>query len=201
MGRKTRDVEPGGIYHVRTRGNNREPLYFDDHDRAARLEALEGVARKYGWDVLAFCLMTNHDHWIVRVPLGGLSAGMQVLNTGYSRRTNRRYGRTGHLFRNRFESSLLETQAHLLLACRYVVLNPVRARMQKSPELWPWSSYRACAGLDLAPVFLADSELLKLFSSRPAAARKAYRAFVHDGLVLVSDTAGGSGGGASLGLA
>jgi hypothetical protein len=119
MGRKARDVEPGGIYHVRTRGNNREPLYFDDHDRAARLVALEGVARK--------------------------------------------------------------------------LLNPVRARMRRSPELWPWSSYRASAGLELAPAFLADSELLKLFSSRPAAARKAYRAFVHDGLVQVSDTACGAG--------
>jgi hypothetical protein len=65
--------------------------------------------------------------------------------------------------------------------------------MHESPELWRWSSYRACAGLDLAPAFLAESELLKLFSDRPAAARAAYRAFVRDGLVLVSDTAGGTG--------
>jgi putative transposase len=84
--------------------------------------------------------MTTHYHLVLQVPLGGLSAGMRLLNSGFSTRTNRRHDRYRHLFQNRFFSVELETVSHLLEACRYVVLNPVRAGMCASAGDWPWSS-------------------------------------------------------------
>jgi REP-associated tyrosine transposase len=155
VARPRRVIEPGGIYHVTTRGNNREQVVWDDRDRAILLGAITQAARRYGWVVLAYCLMTNHFHLIVQVPSGGLSEGMRLLNGGFARRMNARHGRVGHLFQNRFHATHIRRDAHLLEACRYVVLNPVRAGICERPEQWRWSSYRACAGLELAPPFLA----------------------------------------------
>jgi hypothetical protein len=102
---------------------------------------------------------------------------------------NQIYGRTGkgHLFKNRFHDEYIRGDAHLLEVSRYIVLNPVSAGICARPEDWPWSSYRASAGLDFAPAFLAVGELLRLFGTKPRQARMAYRAFVSDGLVRWSD--------------
>jgi len=126
--------------------------------------------------------MSNHYHLVIQIEESGLSDGMQVLNGDFARFVNARHGHEGHLFRNRFWSDLIEEESHLLEACRYIVLNPVRAALCSRPGGWRWSSYRACAGLDFAPSFLAAADLLRLFGRSPAAARRAYRAFVHDGV-------------------
>ena len=132
--------------------------------------------------------MTNHFHFLLRIPQGGLSAGMQQLLTGYSRVTNKRYGRRDHLFRQHFLSVKLERDSHLLESARYLVLNPVRAGLCDEPRRWRWSSYRACAGLAFVPRFLAADELLKLFDKRPGPARRRYRDFVASAPDAVSDT-------------
>ena len=188
MGRAPRVEVPGGIYHVTARGNNRGDLVWDDYDRDACTLMLGRAAEKYEWVVLAYCLMTNHYHLLVRVPRGGLSAGIRLLNGGYSRRTNVRYGRVGHLFQNRFGAVHVTRDEHLKEASRYIVLNPVRAGLCAAPAHWRWSSYRAAVGLEFPLPFLACDELLGLFGRSPAAARSAYGAFVLDGLVPVSDT-------------
>jgi putative transposase len=184
VGRALRIDAPGAFYHVTSRGNGGRAIYFDDRDRRVFLAMFARVRRRYGWVCLAFCLMTNHYHLLLETPDGGLSGGMRELNGGYARRTNRRYAQDGHLFRNRFGAETLEREEHLLEACRYIVLNPVRAGLCSDPADWPWSSYRACAGLEYAPHFLAVDRVLRLFGRSPAAARRAYRAFV----AAVSDT-------------
>ncbi len=178
---------PGATYHVASRGTNKEPIFFDDLDRAAFLAMLDRVAKRQGWVVLAYCLMTTHYHHVLQVPQGGLSEGMRLLNSGFSMRTNRRHDRTMHLFRQRFFSTLIKSDSHLLEACRYVVLNPVRAGLCESPEEWPWSSYRACAGIDVALPLLATQEVLGLFGRDLRQAHAAYRDFVRDGLARVSE--------------
>jgi putative transposase len=188
MGRPHRDVEPGGFYHFGSRGNNRQPLYWVDDDRRDFLDILAASAKQHGWIVFAYCLMPNHFHLVAQVPEGGLSEGMQYLNGGYSRRTNGRYGRTGHLFHNRFWSKAIEGDGQLLWNCRYVVRNPVRAGLCSSPEQWHWSSYRATAGLERAPDFLAVDFIHAFFSDRRAEACLEYRRFVSDGQSPVSDT-------------
>ena len=107
---------------------------------------------------------------------------MQLLNSGYAVRTNIRYKRTGHLVRNRFYSQQVESEAHLLELCRYVVLNPVRAGLCRSPADWPWSSYRATAGLDPEHPFLSTNGILSLFAEDRLNAQRSYRDYVEDAL-------------------
>jgi REP element-mobilizing transposase RayT len=189
MARAPRYLPPGGYYHVTSRGNNKQAIYLDDADRAIFLELLARFSRREGWPAIAYCLMTNHYHLIVHLPEGGLSSGIQLLNGGFARRFNRRHGRTDHLFRQRFTCAQIQSEAHLVEACRYVVLNPVRAGLCNKPEHWLWSSYRSSAGLALAEPFLQESTLLKLFGRTPVDARRAYRDFVAQGLFQESDTA------------
>jgi REP element-mobilizing transposase RayT len=181
MPRKLRIEEPGGIYNVGSKGNNGEMLYRDDVDRLEFLRLLAKVTVRHNWRGWAYCLMGNHFHFVLQIPDGGMSSGMQLLNTGYSMRTNKRYGRKGHLVRNRFYSKLVEDDAHLLELCRYVVLNPVRAGLCQSPADWPWSSYSASAGLEPAHPFLALDRVLRLFGRNREEARAAYQGFIRKG--------------------
>lgn len=188
MGRGPRYAPADGYYHVTSRGNNKGLIFLDDTDRRIFLELLDRFARRHGWVVIAYCLMPNHYHLVVYLPSGGLSAGMQLLNSGYACRFNRRHDRIDHVFRQRFTCTPIESEAHLAEACRYTVLNPVRAGLCASPEDWPWSSYRASVGLDLPHPCLHDTVLLRLFGRRPEKARQAFREFVAQGHVPVSDT-------------
>jgi putative transposase len=155
---------------------------------------LSRVTRKYGWTVFSYCQMTNHFHVLLQIADGGLSEGMQELLGKYSRYWNGEHGHTGHLFRNRFKGVEVVSDRQLIVNARYIDLNPVRPTMKFRPEQWQWSSYRAHLGLDHAPPFLATSEFLRMLGPTPQSARRAYRRFVHDGLVSrgrvpVSDTA------------
>ena len=142
--------------------------------------------RRYGWVVYAYCLMTNHYHALFQIPEeGGLSDGVRLLNGLYSRVMNRKYGRTGHLFHNRFHAAQMETESHLMAACAYIVINPVRAGICEKPEDWRWSSYRASAGLVSSPPFLAVAKLHSLFVRRRDVAVAAYCRLTDR---LVSDT-------------
>ena len=101
----------------------------------------------------------------------------------HAQRFNQRHRRRGHLFGARFSAPRLGSDAHLLLACRYTVRNPVRAGICATPGAWPWSSFRATTGLSPAPAFLATHELLALLGSRTEeGARAAYRRFVEEPL-------------------
>ena len=139
---------------------------------------LATATEKFRWVLLAWCLMTNHYHFVIQLQETGLSSGMQWLNGGFSRLFNVRHGRDAHLFRNRFSARLLETEEELLTACRYVVRNPVDAGVCRTPSQTRWTSYRACAGLDPAPLFLARSDLLALFGMPEETAADRYREFI-----------------------
>jgi putative transposase len=180
MPRPLRLIDPNGYYHVTVCGNDGRALFHYQADARNFLARMTEIACRHDWICLAYCLMTNHYHLLLRAPAGApsLSRGMQKLNGDYSRAQNRRYGHKHHLFRNRFGTTPVARDAHLLEACRYVVLNPVRAGLVDHPADWPWSSYRASAGLDLAPRVLALGELLGLFAADPTAAARAYRDFV-----------------------
>ena len=185
MGRKLRIFEPGAYYHLTSRGNNGEAIVRDDLDCLDFLRWISRIVFEERWRVVTYCLMTNHYHLLVRPADTGFARGMQLLNCGHARRMNRKHQRTGHLFRNHYSWRPVESEAHLHEAIRYIVLNPVRAGICQKPEAWPWSSYRACAGLDLPPDLLALGDLLGLFGSSPAKARAAYRAFVAAGMLDV----------------
>jgi len=98
---------PGGYYHLSTRGNNKCAIYYDDHDRATFLMQLDRLAAKYGWTVLAYCLMSNHYHLIVQIGDLGMSRAMCELNSGYAITYNQRHGRLNHLFGRRYWDALI----------------------------------------------------------------------------------------------
>ena len=127
--------------------------------------------------------MTNHFHLVVRNPEPNVSQAMHHLNGCYARWFNRRYGYQGHLFQRRYHAAAIESDWHLLEACRYVVLNPVRAGIATRPAEWPWSSYRATIGTQSTGSTLALDEILGFFGRRRSQAREAFRAFVDDAVV------------------
>jgi putative transposase len=181
MARAPRIEVPGGVYHVGSRGNRGCRIYADDYEREVFLALLGRLTMRHGWTLGTYCLMSNHYHLLLTIERG-LSDGMRDLNGGFSSYANGRHGLDGHLFRNRFWCELIETEARYLQTARYIVLNPIRAGICRSPEAWRWSSFRACAGLEFAPDFLAADGLLRCFGSSPAEARDAYCSFVEDGI-------------------
>jgi putative transposase len=182
MPRPPRNAYAGGYYHVYTRGNNKVDVYVDDDDREFFLEMLARSASKYNWIVFEWCLMTTHYHFVVCVPENGLSQGMSELNGSFARWANKRHGRCNHLFGARFNSNEIKTDAYLVGACRYVVLNPVRAGLCTFPEEWRWSSFRASAGIEPPRPLHARDVLLahfrELFGSSKATEHDVYRALI-----------------------
>jgi len=114
---------------------------------------LAEAVERYHWICHAYCLMPNHYHLLVETPLANLSQGMRQLNGAYTQAFNRRHNRTGHLLQGRYKAILVEKESHLLELARYIVLNPVRAKLVRHPRAWRWSSYRATAGDEEPPSF------------------------------------------------
>lgn len=172
----------GALWHLTNRGVNRQDIFFCDDDRRLFLALLADLVECLGWIVHARVQMTNHYHLLVQTPLTNLSRGMKDLDGIYAQTINRRRGRVGHLFQGRFKGVLVERETHLLEVLRYVVLNPVRARMVESAGAWEWSSYRATAGLVPAPSWLETDWTLNQFNPIDrVAAHSRYRQFVAEG--------------------
>lgn len=182
MARPLRLVHPGAVYHLTSRGNARQRIVRDDHDREGFLQTLGHVVLRYGWLCHAYCLMDNHYHLLVETPKPNLMLGMRQLNGVYTQGFNRIHGRVGHVFQGRYKAILVEKEAHLLELCRYVVLNPVRVKAQRRVDAWRWSSYRATAGLAPVPPFLTVEWVLGHFGRQRRAAQARYRAFVREGV-------------------
>src|SRR5436305_1010352 len=175
MGYPLRDEIPGAYYHVGTRGNNRRDIYSDDTSRLIFLLMVQALAKEHGWRVLAYCLMKNHYHLVIRLSHGGMSRGMQSLNGGYAFAFNQRHGRQ--------DEDLLRT-------CAYIDLNPLRS-FQVEPADWPWSSYRATAGLTAPHGCHHAADLWKHLARAPREAMATWPGFVEscaEGPSLVSDT-------------
>ena len=171
-----RDENPG-YHHVVTRGNNKRTIYLSDHDRDYFCRSVDRIARKYGWTILAYCLMGNHYHLLIGVGEQGLSRGMCELNTGYARHFNAVHGRINHLFGKRYWNRRLRTEASMLNAVRYIVQNPRRAGGSRPLEAYVWTSYGATLGLAFAQMNLGKEELLPFFGRTPARAVEAFRTF------------------------
>jgi REP element-mobilizing transposase RayT len=169
------------VWHVTSRGNNREDIYRDDEDRLMFLSIFVEAVRRFRWIVHAYTLMTNHYHLVIETPETTLSRGMKWMNGKYAQWFNRRHGRCGHLFQGRFKGFLVEKQGYLLTLIRYVALNPVRARMVERPEQYHWSSYRATAGLEAAPPWLTTEWALTPFGRDLIIQQQGYREYVDAG--------------------
>jgi REP-associated tyrosine transposase len=182
MARPLRIEFPGAIYHVMSRGNAKQDIYLDDHDRRRFLETLWEVCERSDWQVWAYCLMPNHYHLLLQTALPNLSRGMHDLNGSYSIAFNGRHQRVGHLFQGRFRALLVDRDGYFFELSRYIVLNPVRSGLCDRPEGWRWSSYRATAGLAAAPPRLAAGTVLDGFGPNRREALPEFIQFVTAGL-------------------
>jgi len=178
MPRRARAEEAGAIYHVTARGNGQHPIFIDDFDRLYLLHLLAGTIDVCAWRCHAYCLMDTHYHVLVATPEPNLGHGMRTMQTRFAQRFNRRHGRTGHVFGDRYHARRIEDEGHLIAAVVYIVLNPVRAGVTGGPATWPWSSYRATAGLKDRPGFLAIDAVLDVLSSDRGRAQEIYRTLV-----------------------
>jgi len=181
MVRPLRIEYEGPLHHVTSRGNAGQEIFVDDEDRHGFLEILGDAVERFAWVCHAYCLMTNHYHLLLETPDANLSRGMRHLNGVYTQAFNRRHGRSGHVLQGRFKSILVEKESHLLELARYVVLNPVRAKMVRSVRHWRWSSYRATAGQEKPLPLLATEWILSQFGRDPQEAAILYRKFVRQG--------------------
>lgn len=185
MGRAPRIQIGGGIYHVTTRGNRRQPIYVDGRDARAFEALLTRIVRKLEWRIHGCCLMPNHYHLVIETPEPNLSVGMQRLNGVYAKSFNYAHGFEGHLFERRFRSVVVESDAHMLELARYLALNPVRAGLCVHPAEWPWSSYAPLAGRMRPPAYLTCEHVLAQFGPDVARARARFADFVNG--ILVAD--------------
>lgn len=181
MARPLRIEYPGAIYHITTRGNRRAQVFLDEDDRRLFFVVLDEAVRRYNFLCHAYCLMGNHYHLILETPEGNLSKVMRHLNGVYTQLFNYKHGKVGHLYQGRYKGILIERGEHLLEACRYVVLNPVRAGLCSTPDAWPWSSYKATAGFAEAEPFLRIGWIQEQFDADPVIGARKYAEFVMDG--------------------
>jgi REP element-mobilizing transposase RayT len=184
MGRPRREFVAGGVYHVYSRGSNRQAIFTFDSDRVDFLGCLDRVVHRFEIDCLAYCLMSNHYHLVLESRDGHVSRAIQALNGRYANRFNHRYERDAHLFKNRFGAVWQRTTSQLLWTLRYTVMNPVESGLCGAPEEWRWSSYRASAGLEPTPSFLNLGRLWSYFGDAAATGVSRYRAAI-EGVVGV----------------
>ncbi|MBM4141935.1 MAG: addiction module toxin RelE [Nitrospira sp.] len=182
MARPLRIEFPNAAYHITSRGNARQRIFLDARDYSTFLEILCSVVKKLNWILHVYCLMSNHYHLLLETPEGNLSRGMRQLNGIYTQQFNRRHNRIGHVLQGRYKAILVDKDNYLLELCRYVVLNPVRAGVVRSPKEWQWSSYGSTTGYRKGIPCLTTEWILLQFGNERKEASRRYREFVHEGL-------------------
>jgi REP element-mobilizing transposase RayT len=169
---------PGALHHVYARGNGRQRIFLDSRDRERFFELLEQCVGRFAWLVHTYCLMDNHYHLFVETPEPNLARGMRQLNGVYAQAFNRRHRMVGHLFQSRYGDRLVQGDGHVTEVVRYIVRNPLRARICVHPGEWPWSSYNATMGAAPAPRFLTSEWVLGHFGADLPRARERFAAYV-----------------------
>ena len=146
-------------YHVVQRGNNKIPIFLTSGDYLFFLEVLREAKIKHPCLVYAYCLMTNHFHLLLEPKKedNNVSLLIKLLGAKYVRYINKNYKRSGTLWEGRFKSSLIDKELYFLSCLRYIEMNPVRAGLVSSPELYRWSSYRVRAFGEQDPIVDLDS--------------------------------------------
>ena len=184
MPRGPRLDAPNTLHHVMVRGIERTALFRDDTDRADFVARLAALAEAGALTVYAWALLPNHAHLLVRTGSRPLARSMRSLLTGYAGSFNRRHKRAGHLFQNRYKSTVVEEEPYLLELVRYIHLNPLRAKVIsdiRGLERYPWTGHSALVGTVGRP--WQDSEMvLAQFGPSHRRARLAYRGFVTQGI-------------------
>ena len=177
MARAPRIEIPGGIFHVYARGSRQQPIFRGHADRVTYLDFLRCTIDRYRWHCLAFCLMGNHVHLLLETPEPNLGRGMQSLHGRYAQRINQRHGTKGALFESRYGAVVMENDAQLWMAIRYIALNPVAAGLCAHADEYEWSSYGLVVDRR-PPRFLSVRRLLSYLGAAGGDGLQTYRDLV-----------------------
>ncbi len=164
MARAWRIEYDGALYHVLSRGNERQDIFRGDEDRTLFLETVGEMSERYEMDIFAYVLMGNHYHLLLKTNRSNLSKGMQWLGLAYTRRFNNRHSRSGHLFQGRFKSIIVENDAYVVRLSCYIHRNPLRANTVERLAEYRWSSYPAYAYRRKGPEWLKTETILSHFA-------------------------------------
>ena len=181
MARRPRVHFPGGLYHVISRGNQRQSIYKDDQDYRRFQTLLGEVVKRQSLTLYAYVLMPNHFHLLLELSRIPLAKAMQSLLYRYTRYYNGRYRKVGHLFQGRYRAILCDRDSYLMELIRYLHLNPVRGKLISDPARYRWSSHRDYLG-GRSDTGIAVERGLPLWGARRSQAIGVYRQFVRDGM-------------------
>jgi putative transposase len=171
MARHLRIEYPNAFYHVYSRGNQKQPIFFSDDDRSFFLKILGEAAERVSARFHVYCLMPNHYHFILETPLANLSQIMHFINTSYSVYLNLKHDRCGHLFQGRFKAILMDAESYARILTFYIHGNPVRKNIVARPEEYEWSSAAAYFGVAASRCWLRMETILALFGGDRQALR------------------------------
>lgn len=141
MPRHAREKSDIGIFHIILRGINKQTIFEDDEDRERFIETVERFKAVSKYEIYAYCLMSNHVHLLLKENKEPISAAIKRISASYVYWYNSKYGRCGHLFQERYKSEVIEDDAYLLTALRYIHQNPVKAGIARDSQDYKWSSY------------------------------------------------------------
>jgi putative transposase len=181
MARKQRIHIPGSTYHCMLRGNDGNNIFQQEKDFSRLSLLLQEGTEKYDHRILGFCFMTNHIHLVIQVANIPLSKIVQNFAFRYARYINKNYKKIGHLFQGRFQAVLVSDSEYLLELIRYVHLNPVRARMVKTPDEYFWNGHHTYLDKQCFQ-WISPLRVLKYFDNNKIAATKKYSEYIYKGI-------------------
>ena len=181
MARPLRIEYENAVYHVMNRGRSRQTIFHDTQYYLAFEQCLYEAHQRFGVEILAYCLMGNHYHLLIKTPRGNLSRAMRHINGLYTQRYNRLKSTDGPLFRGRYKGILVDTSSYLLQVSRYIHRNPVETKkpLVTKLEKYRWSSYPAYINKASVPSWLQRDDVYGELGSGQR--YKAYQLFVDQG--------------------
>ncbi len=193
MARQLRIEYEGAFYHITSRGNQREQIFWDNRDKERFKEIIKRTKERYGYLLHAYVLMDNHYHLLMETPHANIKQIMQNINTSYTVYANKRHKRFGHLFQGRYKAFIVDKESYLMELSRYIHLNPVRAGMVKAAGEYRWSSYREYMNGKEKQTTDTEDTLYMFSKVRHEAIRK-YEEFVSSGIAKESPLGKAVGG-------
>ena len=149
------------FYHITSRGNDRKKIFLNDTDFEKFLEYIVKAKEKYDFYLLAYVLMSNHYHLLIKTNRQNLSKIMHYINGSYTTYFNLKRGKSGHLFQGRYKSLVVDADSYFQELTRYIHLNPIRAKVVENPGDYKWSSYKAYIGRKRKDKYIDKQEIRK----------------------------------------
>ncbi|MCJ7772133.1 MAG: transposase, partial [Desulfobacterales bacterium] len=178
MSRPLRIQFPDAWYHVMNRGRRAEKIFHDKDDYQMFVDLLKETAEMWNIRVSAYCLLPNHYHLLIQTPEANISRSMRHLNGVYTQRYNSKHSCDGQLFRGRYKSILVSEDSYLLQVVRYIHRNPLKARLVKKLEDYPWSSHKAYLSVAKKWGWLHKKFILSMLTKKKSNWINTYRQFV-----------------------